>query len=215
MASKSLIKDGSFVALLLVAVVVLVGLPSTASFLWPSSRRLPPTTTTTIMTGQVQLCRRLVVPPLLNFSSAMDDHDAATPGTTPAAAAAATDEDASSSSPPSLVLTADQVAAQMARLRNQYPTSEADFLAAARARSAAKTASVERSATDADFVSLAQQKAAQFGTVDDWEQSRLEAGNSDSQILLPMGLSTDTGSSSSSSSSSGEDGGEEPKLLLF
>jgi hypothetical protein len=214
MASQSL-KDGRLAAMLLMYVVVLVGLPSTVSFLWPSSshRLLSPTTTATTTTDSVQF-RRMVVLPLLHSSSTADDNEAA-PGATPAAAAAAAAEDDASSQPPppppSLVLTADQVAAQMTKLRSQYPTSEADYLAAARARSAAKTASVERSATDEDFVALAQLKEAQFGTMDNWEQSQREAGNSDSQILLPIGLSTDTGSSSSNS----KDGGEEPKLLLF
>ena len=102
-----------------------------------------------------------------------------------------------------LLLSASDVNAQMAKLRSKYPTSEADYLAAARARNVAKQASSERTATDADWRNIAAEKKQAVGEVDDWESSKLEAGNSDSQILIPL-MSTNT-----------EDGDEEPKLMLF
>lgn len=107
---------------------------------------------------------------------------------------------------PLLLLTADEIDRQMARLRSKYPTSEADYLAAARARNAAKQASSERTATDEDWQQIAAEKKEQVGTVlDDWESSQAEAGNADSQILIPM-----------MDGAKGEDGEEEePKLLLF
>jgi hypothetical protein len=108
--------------------------------------------------------------------------------------------------PSSLLLTADEVAQQMARLRSKYPTSEADYLAAARARSAAKTQSVQGAATDDDFEQLAQQKRQQVGDIDDWEQSKAEAGNSDSQILIPMNIVVEDNDNGDA---------DEPKLLLF
>ena len=102
-----------------------------------------------------------------------------------------------------LLLSANDVNAQMAKLRSKYPTSEADYLAAARARNVAKQASSERTATDADWRNIAAEKKQAVGEVDDWESSKLEAGNSDSQILIPL-MSTNT-----------DDGDEEPKLMLF
>jgi hypothetical protein len=106
---------------------------------------------------------------------------------------------------PKLLLTGDEINQQMARLRSKYPTSEADYLAAARARNAAKVASSERTATDSDWQQIAAEKLQAVGEIDDWEQSKAEAGNMDSQILIPIMEST-----------TGEDGEEEePKLLLF
>lgn len=95
---------------------------------------------------------------------------------------------------------------QMAQLRSKYPTSEADYLAAARARAAAKTQSVESSAaSDVEWQRLADEKRKAVGEIDDWENAKAEAGNVDSQILLPD-LPAEEGE--------GEDG-EDPKLLLF
>jgi hypothetical protein len=105
---------------------------------------------------------------------------------------------------PELLLSASDINAQMAKLRNKYPTSEADYLAAARARNAAKQASSEGTASDADWRQIAAEKKEAVGEIDDWESSKSEAGNSDSQILIPL------------TSSVGEDGEEEePKLMLF
>ena len=116
--------------------------------------------------------------------------------------------DSSSSDPkgdePDLVL-GDDVNKQMAQLRSKYPTAEADYLAAARARAAARTPSSETRATDKDWQRIAQEKRQQVGDIDDWENSKAEAGNIDSQILLP-----------DLPSEEGEEGaGDEPKLLLF
>jgi hypothetical protein len=104
--------------------------------------------------------------------------------------------------PRRLVLSQEEMQQQMANLRSKYPTAEADYLAAARARSAAKMASQDRKATEEDWNGLAQEKQKAFGETDAWEESKKEAGNMDSQILIPM--------------MDDEDGGEdEPKLLLF
>jgi hypothetical protein len=103
---------------------------------------------------------------------------------------------------PKLLLSVSEVEAQMKSLRSKYPTSEADYLAAARARNAAKTASSERTATDEDWREIAAEKVRAVGEIDDWDSSVAEAGNTDSQILIPL-------------NSDGEDGSDEPKLLLF
>jgi hypothetical protein len=100
----------------------------------------------------------------------------------------------------SLILSGEAMAAQMAQLQSKYPTTESAYLAAARARNAAKTASREETATDRDWQMMQQQKQQAVGDIDDWEESAKEAGNIDSQILLP---------------SLPEDGDDEPKLLLF
>jgi hypothetical protein len=102
-----------------------------------------------------------------------------------------------------LVLSQDEMQQQMSKLRSKYPTAEADYLAAARARSTAKMASQERKATDGDYQELAEEKHKTFGETDDWEDSKKEAGNGDSQILIPMMDSTEDGEE------------DEPKLLLF
>ena len=104
---------------------------------------------------------------------------------------------------PKLVL--DDVEGQMAKLKSKYPTSEVDYLAAARARNAQKQQSSDRAASDKDWQDIAEQKKQQMGEIDDWESSKKEAGNVDSQILIPF-------------EQSGEDDDEdsdEPKLLLF
>jgi hypothetical protein len=132
----------------------------------------------------------------------------------PGILAAADDDDNSSSNDessnppptaPKLVLSAEEIQKQLSQLKSKYPTSEADFLAAARARAAAKPASVQRSATDEDWQQIAREKKAQMGELDDWENSAKEAGNADSQILIPLEMQND---------GDGEDP-DEPKLMLF
>ena len=98
----------------------------------------------------------------------------------------------------------DAAKAELAKIKSKYPTSEADYLAAARARSAAKMKSTERQATDEELQKLAAEKRAQMGDIDEWEESAKEAGNADSQILIPM----------ASEESDGKDS-DEPKLMLF
>lgn len=108
-------------------------------------------------------------------------------------------------SPQELLLDNSVISQQMARLRSKYPTSESDYLAAARARSAAKAASTERQASDEDWQKArTEAKARGVVTDDGWEASQLEAGNSESQILIPLDETTQEG----------EDP-PEPKLLLF
>lgn len=80
-----------------------------------------------------------------------------------------------------------------------------DFLAAARKRAEEKTASRNAGAGEEEWKNLAAEKKAQFGEIDDWENSMKEAGNMDSQILMFTDPPADD---------EGEDA-EEPKLLLF
>jgi len=107
--------------------------------------------------------------------------------------------------PQDLIL--DNVEGQMAQLRNKYPTSEVDYLAAARARNAAKAQSSEVRATDEDW-RRAQREAAAKGKVgDDWENSLGEAGSTENQILIPYEHTPE-----------GEEASEdddEPRLMLF
>ena len=103
-----------------------------------------------------------------------------------------------------LLLSTNEVDEHMSKLRSKYPTSEADYLAAARKRNAARQASSERTATDDDWRQIAAEKMNAVGEIDDWDKSLSEAGNSDSQILIPL------------QSNLNEDGEEEePKLMLF
>jgi hypothetical protein len=105
---------------------------------------------------------------------------------------------------PSLVL-GDAVNEQMASLKSKYPTAEADYLAAARARNAAKTNSVSHAASDEAWKNLRDEKKKTGLLQEDaWEASLEEAGNADSQILIPMSDQADS-----------SDDPEEPKLLLF
>ena len=104
---------------------------------------------------------------------------------------------------PKLLLSFNEVEAQMKTLRSKYPTSEADYLAAARARNAAKVSSSERTASDDDWREIAAEKKRAVGEIDDWENSISEAGNVDSKILIPL------------TSGDSEDGDDEPKLMLF
>lgn len=108
--------------------------------------------------------------------------------------------------PEGLVL--DDIESQMAQLRSKYPTSESDYLSAARARNAARVQSQEQQATEDDW-KQAQYDAQQRGAlVDDWDNSLSEAGNADSQIIIPMDGTVAAGEG-------GEDGEEDPQLLLF
>jgi len=109
--------------------------------------------------------------------------------------------------PQGLVLSDEELQKQMAKLRSKFPTSEADYLAAARARSAAKVQSQNSQANDEDWARV-KKEAQERGTVkDDWENSKNESGNVDSQILIPVEYGE----------GGQEDGGEgeEPKLMLF
>lgn len=88
---------------------------------------------------------------------------------------------------------------ELKQIKSKYPTSEADYLAAARKRAQEKKESVNSLSKDEDWQVVAEKKGEK-GDDDDWENS------DDSQILLP-----DLGSDST-----GEDGEEkEPELLLF
>jgi hypothetical protein len=118
-------------------------------------------------------------------------------------AAAPSDSDEVS---PSLVL-GDGLGTEMAKLRSKYPTSEADYLAAARARNAAKQASTSHG-DEKSWKQLAEEKKRSGELEDDaWEASRQEAGNADSQILIPMMDKDEDGDDSENP--------EEPKLLLW
>ena len=77
-----------------------------------------------------------------------------------------------------LVLGGDDLQTQMSKLRSKFPTSEADYLAAARARNLRKVESQNNLATDEDFQQIAREKAAaqQRGeeSQDDWEKAESE-----------------------------------------
>ena len=92
----------------------------------------------------------------------------------------------------------------MAQFKSKYPTAEADYLAAARKRAEMRMESVNNMSTDQDWMQVAEEKKKQMGGAveDDWEASAKEAGNEDSQILIPVDISA-----------SGE-GDDEPTLLL-
>ena len=92
---------------------------------------------------------------------------------------------------------------QLRQYKSKYPTSEADYLAAARERARARTASQGIRATQQDFEAVAEEKKKLYGEHDDWEASAKEAGNTDSQILLPQLPDEDD-----------EGEGAEPTLLL-
>lgn len=100
---------------------------------------------------------------------------------------------------PRLVL--NDIDKEMAQFRSKYPTSEADFLAAARARAAARTPSTGDQASAQDWA-MAQEEARKRGIADDWENSAKEAGNIDSQILIPVEYTE------------GADPDDEPQLML-
>lgn len=79
--------------------------------------------------------------------------------------------------PDELILDNSYVEQQMASLRSKYPTSEADYLAAARARAASKTESRGRAASDADWQQLAEEQKKNQGDYDDWENALEEGMN--------------------------------------
>uniref|UniRef100_A0A7S3L8C5 PS II complex 12 kDa extrinsic protein n=1 Tax=Amphora coffeiformis TaxID=265554 RepID=A0A7S3L8C5_9STRA len=87
---------------------------------------------------------------------------------------------------PTLILGGEEMQQQMQQLKSKYPTSEADYLAAARERAKNKPQSRNIAATVEDFQKVADEKRKTFGEFDDWEESAKEAGNLDSQILLPQ-----------------------------
>ena len=97
-----------------------------------------------------------------------------------------------------LILDAATMAQQMAGLKSKYPTAEADYLAAARARAAQRAESKNNEATDDDWKQV--KEKTKIKDDDDWEISAKEAGNIDSQILIPL---------------MNDDDDEEPKLMLF
>eukprot|EP00523_Entomoneis_sp_CCMP467_P004336 CAMPEP_0168744992 /NCGR_PEP_ID=MMETSP0724-20121128/14381_1 /TAXON_ID=265536 /ORGANISM="Amphiprora sp., Strain CCMP467" /LENGTH=182 /DNA_ID=CAMNT_0008792677 /DNA_START=62 /DNA_END=613 /DNA_ORIENTATION=- len=118
-----------------------------------------------------------------------------------------------------LILSAHEIAQQMAKVRRKMPTSEADYLAAARARANAKVPSVNQKASDEDWHDIAEHQkkqvgyeagvaeqeglsstaAAVAGAVDDPDWRAAEQGNDgDSlQIIVPT-----------------NDNEDEPQLLL-
>jgi hypothetical protein len=108
-----------------------------------------------------------------------------------------------------LILDAAQVQEHMGKLKSKYPTHEADYLAAARKRAQEKLASRNDDTTDDDWKRAAREKQQTVGLdgQDDWEASLKEAGNADSQILVPGNLFLTT------TTTDGD--GEEPKLLLY
>ena len=94
---------------------------------------------------------------------------------------------------------------ELAKFKSKYPTSESDYLAAARKRAEERRESINSQSSDDDWKEMAKKKQAEGVVLDDWEQSLVEAGNADSQILIPIVLTDDV-----------EDGDDpEPKLLLF
>ena len=101
-----------------------------------------------------------------------------------------------------LILSGEAVAKEMTSLRSKYPTTESDYLAAARARSAAKTESVDCAASDEDWNSIkaAQQKATgkEINAWDDPSAGDSEEG-AEGNVLIP----------------DVDDEGDEPKLMLF
>jgi hypothetical protein len=104
-------------------------------------------------------------------------------------------------------LVLDGLDKEMNQFASSYAFTETDFLAAARKRAEEKRASVNSGANDEDWKKIAGEKKEQVGEIDDWENSRKEAGNADSQILMFTEPPAD-----------GEDEegeGGDPKLLLF
>ncbi|KAI2497177.1 hypothetical protein MHU86_17325 [Fragilaria crotonensis] len=114
------------------------------------------------------------------------------------------DERSSDDDTPSLLLGND-LDNELAKFKSKYPTSESDYLAAARKRAEERRESINSQSSDDDWKEMAKKKQAAGVVLDDWEQSLFEAGNADSQILIPIVLTDE-----------GEDGDDpEPKLLLF
>jgi len=112
---------------------------------------------------------------------------------------------------PRLVL--GNVEAEMQSVRansdTEYDFGAIDFLAAAKARAAAKVESNNNVAGDEAWQKLAEEKKEQLGEIDDWENSKKEAGNEDSQILMF------TGPPEGEEGEGGDGEDDEPKLLLL
>ena len=108
--------------------------------------------------------------------------------------------------PQGLVL--DGLDDQLQKMKGQFQSYELDYLAAAKKRAEQKVASVEGGAKDEHWKNLADEKKDLYGEIDDWENSKKEAGNIDSQILMFTDPSKD-------GEGDGEGGDDEPKLLLF
>mmetsp|Transcript_25886 Transcript_25886/g.43139 ORF Transcript_25886/g.43139 Transcript_25886/m.43139 type:complete len:123 (+) Transcript_25886:777-1145(+) len=119
------------------------------------------------------------------------------------------DDDDDDDEPSGLVF-GDALDSELSKLKSKYPTSEADYLTAARKRAEAKKDSTNSESTAAEWNAVAKQKRSETGGVDgDWEKSLEEAGNADSQILIPV-MHTDDDDDDDDDSD-----GPEPTLLLF
>lgn len=96
---------------------------------------------------------------------------------------------------------------EMRKVSSDMSFGAIDYLAEARKRAEQKAQSDNSGGGDKEWKELANEKAEKYGTVDDWENSVKEAGNTDSQILM----------FTEPAPGEGEDGeeGEDPKLLLF
>lgn len=103
------------------------------------------------------------------------------------------------------LLLGNDLYSEIAKITSKYPTSESDYLAAARKRADERRESINSQSSDDDWKEMAKKKQAEGTTLDDWEQSLVEAGNADSQILIPIVLTEE--------SDDGDD--TQPKLLLF
>lgn len=104
----------------------------------------------------------------------------------------------------SLIVDGEEMQDQMQNLKSKYPTSEADYLAAARERAKNKPSSQPIRATVEDFQKVAEEKREKFGEFNEWEGNMEEEEDLESQILLPeLPDENDDG-----------EGGAEPKLLL-
>mmetsp|Transcript_3920 Transcript_3920/g.4532 ORF Transcript_3920/g.4532 Transcript_3920/m.4532 type:complete len:160 (+) Transcript_3920:83-562(+) len=104
---------------------------------------------------------------------------------------------------PSLLI-GEGLGKELKGLKSKFPTSEVDFLAAARKRAEERKESVNSESSDDDWKAVSGLRKDE--TVDDWENSLSEAGNADSQILLPDLEENDE---------EGDGEEPEPKLLLF
>ena len=103
--------------------------------------------------------------------------------TAPRATALLNAEGNDEAQPDSLILGGEEREQQLNQLKSKYPTSEADYLAAARARAAAKTPSASQKASDEDWQKIAEEKKkAGVGADDDGWESSLE--DAESAILI-------------------------------
>jgi hypothetical protein len=101
-------------------------------------------------------------------------------------------------------LVLDGLDQQMNQMASKFSFSESDYLRAAKERAAKRVESRNASAKDEDWQDLAEQKKVEVGEIDDWENSKKEAGNEDSQILM---FTSEDGER--------DNDDDEPKLLLF